>query len=212
VFDVHDATTLKSTPLFVLTLIWPAAAVVFYIIAMVWVIFDLDELNPASELKHRGLRTKLTLVSVCLGAATAIFAAGQVVFFLANEPLCKAASGKVNATFITAITNNAAIVIIFFMWNVSGETKHRLARNMQLTLVSSSSLKANGLTTFIKDTRQESDSHSFSFSVQTIDGVYERTVYYAYYLVAAARCRRGRLGGGWMCEVATHGSKYPNVD
>lgn len=133
-FDVHDATTLKSTPLFVLTLIWPAAAVVFYIIAMVWVIFDLDELNPASEFKHRGLRTKLTLVSVCLGAATAIFAAGQVVFFLANEPLCKAASGKVNATFITAITNNAAIVIIFFMWNVSGETKHRLARNMQLTL------------------------------------------------------------------------------
>lgn len=59
--------------------------------------------------------------TVLLGGATIVFAGGQVVMFLANQPLCTVAKGKVNAAFITSITNNAAVLILVFMWNLITE-------------------------------------------------------------------------------------------
>lgn len=67
---------------------------------------------------------------VVLLAAFALFAGGQVVHFLASQPLCRvsrgedrtvkltlqAADAKVNASFLMILAMDLAVALVFYMW------------------------------------------------------------------------------------------------
>ncbi|WVR08452.1 hypothetical protein IAU60_005507 [Kwoniella sp. DSM 27419] len=100
-YDTKNPEQLKNITLFVLTLIWPAFAVLSYTLIMLYVsLIVLQENTPA--LMYSG--------------AFVLFAVGQVVFFLSSEPLCKASSGRVNSSFITALLETAAVWLIYLAW------------------------------------------------------------------------------------------------
>ncbi|KAK8850383.1 hypothetical protein IAR55_004301 [Kwoniella newhampshirensis] len=96
-----DEANLKATGLFVLTLIWPAVAAVLYLTVMLYVVMGkLREIKPAF----------LYLGSFIL------FAAAQVVFFLASQPICSASNGKVNSAFLATLLECLSMVTLYFAW------------------------------------------------------------------------------------------------
>ena len=99
---------LKNTALFVITLIWPLAAIVVYISAMVFLI----------------VRNSYEVISTAyLGGSAVLFFGGQLALFLANTAVCEGAHAKTSAAFIAAITNTAAVGLLHMMWHsVTEET------------------------------------------------------------------------------------------
>ncbi|KAL7422672.1 hypothetical protein Q5752_001963 [Cryptotrichosporon argae] len=96
-----DPADLKSTALFVLTLLWPALAALIYVALMLYIIvFYLAEVKPA----------------VFLVGAAALFIGAQVIFFLVAQPLCNASNGKLNSAFISTLLDTLAMIALHFAW------------------------------------------------------------------------------------------------
>ncbi|EIW69847.1 hypothetical protein M231_00980 [Tremella mesenterica] len=92
---------LKSIGLFILTLIWPAVAAVGYLIIMLVIVLKvLNEVKPA----------------LFYILAFMFFAGGQVIFFLASQPLCNSSNGKINGAFLSTLLNTASIGSIYYAW------------------------------------------------------------------------------------------------
>ncbi|ORX41155.1 chitin synthase III catalytic subunit-domain-containing protein [Kockovaella imperatae] len=103
--DSSDPSSLRSITLFVLTLIWPAFAAVANLGIMLFIVsYKLREVKPA----------------IFYVVAFAMFVGGQVIFFLASQPLCDASNQKVNGAFLTTFLNIGAIGMIYLAWLMSG--------------------------------------------------------------------------------------------
>ncbi|WVQ85849.1 hypothetical protein IAT38_008017 [Cryptococcus sp. DSM 104549] len=99
--SASDVESLRATALFVLTLLWPAFAALLYLLIMLYIVIKvLNEIKPAF---------------LYLGSFV-LFAASQVVFFLASQPLCDASNGKINSSFIAALLETAAVGILYLAW------------------------------------------------------------------------------------------------
>lgn len=93
---------LKNIALFILTSIWPGAAIIFYYILMAYVItVVLREKKPLGYLT----------------SAFIVMAGSQVVFMLANDPLCKAAQQKVDGSFIATLLETISVVLLIVTWS-----------------------------------------------------------------------------------------------
>ncbi|EKD04615.1 hypothetical protein A1Q2_01075 [Trichosporon asahii var. asahii CBS 8904] len=76
-------------------------AVVIYLLIMIYVTFlKLKEAKPA----------------IILIAGSVLFAGGQVVQFLASQPLCRASHSKVNGSFLMSFAMDLAVGLVFFAW------------------------------------------------------------------------------------------------
>nr|XP_019000641.1 uncharacterized protein I203_06686 [Kwoniella mangroviensis CBS 8507]OCF64102.1 hypothetical protein I203_06686 [Kwoniella mangroviensis CBS 8507] len=103
VFEIsgEDLTYLKNIALFILTLLWPAIAVVIYTILMLYITLNtLRETKPA-----------LLYLGACI-----LFAVGQVIFFLVSQPLCDASNGKVNSSFLSTLLEAGSVGLIYLAW------------------------------------------------------------------------------------------------
>ncbi|WVQ70595.1 hypothetical protein IAR50_000114 [Cryptococcus sp. DSM 104548] len=96
-----QAADVKSIALFILTLIIPAAAVVLYLVIMLYIVVGvLDEIKPAF------------LYTI----AFLLFVSGQIIFFLASQPLCNASGGKVNSAFLATLLQTLSIGSLYLAW------------------------------------------------------------------------------------------------
>ncbi|KAG8812754.1 hypothetical protein FRC17_001838 [Serendipita sp. 399] len=93
---------LKNIALFVLTSIWPGAAIIFFYILMAYVI--------TVVLRERKPLTYLSLAFLAIAGA-------QVVRMLASKPLCNASDGKVDGSFITTLLETVSVVLLVVTWN-----------------------------------------------------------------------------------------------
>lgn len=101
VFQSAPPRDLKNIALFILLQIWPAvAALIFFGIMTYVVVAVLREMKP--------------LFFYC--GSLAAFIAAQVVFFLANKPLCEASSSMVDGSFIATILQTASLGLMFAGW------------------------------------------------------------------------------------------------
>jgi hypothetical protein len=94
-------TALKNIPLFVLTTVWPGAAILIYFIIMVYVIIViLSERRP---------------IGFYLGAFL-LFVASQVIYFEASRYICTASKAKVDGSLIATALETAAVYMLFLGW------------------------------------------------------------------------------------------------
>ncbi|WVW81018.1 hypothetical protein I302_103009 [Kwoniella bestiolae CBS 10118] len=103
VFEISgdDITYLKNIALFILSLLWPAIAVVNYTVLMLYITLNtLRETKPAM---------------LYLGAFV-LFAIAQVIFFLVSQPLCDSSNGKVNSAFLSTLLEAGAVGLIYLAW------------------------------------------------------------------------------------------------
>ncbi|WWC92120.1 uncharacterized protein L201_007074 [Kwoniella dendrophila CBS 6074] len=101
-FNVNgdNVAQLKNTALFILTLIWPAVAVVLHTVLMLYITLGtLKETKPA----------------VLYFGAFTLFAIGQIIFFLVSQPLCDSSNG-VNSAFLSTLLETASVVLIYLAW------------------------------------------------------------------------------------------------
>ncbi|WRT70536.1 uncharacterized protein IL334_007534 [Kwoniella shivajii] len=99
--NTGDMADVKNIALFILTLIWPAIAVVGYTMIMLYVTLGmLRETKPA----------------LLYLAAFVLFAIAQVIFFLVSQPLCNASNGKVNSAFLTTLLEAGAVGMLYLAW------------------------------------------------------------------------------------------------
>jgi len=92
---------LKNIPLFVLTTVWPGAAILAYFLIMMFVIL-------------RILRERKPLL-LFLGAFVA-FAAAQVIYFEVSKYICKSSKAKVDGSLIATVLETASVFILFLGW------------------------------------------------------------------------------------------------
>jgi hypothetical protein len=93
---------LKNIALFVLTSVWPGVAIIFYFILMAYVI-----VGVLREQKPLGYLT----------SALIAMAASQVVYMVANDPLCKASKEKVDGSFIATLLETISLVLLVVTWS-----------------------------------------------------------------------------------------------
>jgi len=91
----------KNIPLFVLTTLWPAIAVVVYLFVMIFVI-----LRILRERRPVGLFI----------AAFILFAIGQVFYYEVSKYICKASHSKVDGSFIATLFETASVFMLFAGW------------------------------------------------------------------------------------------------
>ncbi|KAF9788611.1 chitin synthase III catalytic subunit [Thelephora terrestris] len=97
----NPPSALHSTPLFVLTSIWPGAAAVLYLLIMTWIVLVvLREIRP---------------MWFYILAAT-LFVLSQLDYFLLNKVICKGANAKVDGSFIATIFETAAVAVLYLAW------------------------------------------------------------------------------------------------
>lgn len=101
-FKSSPPADLKNIALFILTSIWPGAAIIFFFILMAYVITVV-------------LRERKPLAYLALGFIA--MAASQVVFMLANDPLCKASQRKVDGSFIATLLETVSVVLLVVTWS-----------------------------------------------------------------------------------------------
>jgi hypothetical protein len=92
---------LKSIPLFILVLIWPAAASLLYLLLSIYIVRVM-------------LRETKPLLYYLITAL--LFVLSQLDFFLLSKIICKAADGKVDGSFIATLLETVAIIVIYFGW------------------------------------------------------------------------------------------------
>jgi len=92
---------LQSIPVFVLTQIWPAAAIFFYFIIMMYVVLSLlREVRPVWNFV-------LSLV---------LFVLSQLAFYLLSETICNGSSAKIDGSFVATILETASVFVLFMAW------------------------------------------------------------------------------------------------
>ncbi|KAI0674725.1 chitin synthase III catalytic subunit [Trametes maxima] len=102
VFGPSDpAVDLHSTPLFVLTSIWPGVAAILYFALMAYVVLGiLNELRPMWY---------FVLTAV-------LFVLSQLDFFLLSKVICRGASQKIDGSFVATVLETAAVTVLYFAW------------------------------------------------------------------------------------------------
>ncbi|CAK5267517.1 unnamed protein product [Mycena citricolor] len=97
----NPLSSLHSIPLFVLTSIWPAVAVIIYFIIMTYIVLAvLNELRP--------------MWFYVLSAV--LFVLSQLAFFLLSKVICKGSSAKVDGSFVATILETAAVSVLYLAW------------------------------------------------------------------------------------------------
>ncbi|KAG8860551.1 hypothetical protein FRB96_003805 [Tulasnella sp. 330] len=97
----NPTVALKNIPLFVLTTVWPAAAIVIYFLIMIIVIV-------------RILREKRPLTFFI--AAFILFAIAQVMYFEVSKFICKSSKSKVDGSLIATVFETASVFTLFLGW------------------------------------------------------------------------------------------------
>ncbi|KAI0777842.1 chitin synthase III catalytic subunit [Trametes elegans] len=92
---------LHSTPLFVLTSIWPGAAAIIYFLIMTYVVLAM--LNEVRPMWYYVL-------------AAVLFVLSQLDFFLLSKVICRGASQKVDGSFVATVLETAAVTVLYFAW------------------------------------------------------------------------------------------------
>jgi len=92
--------SLNSVPLFVLTTVWPAAAVLIYFILMTYIVLGI-------------LRERRPMLF--FGLAAVLFVLSQLDYFLLNKVICKS-NNKVDGSFIATILETASVVVLYYGW------------------------------------------------------------------------------------------------
>jgi len=92
---------LHSTPLFVLTSIWPGAATLIYFGLMTYIVLAiLNEIRP--------------MWYYILSAV--LFVLSQLDYFLLSKVICKGANMKVDGSFIATILETASVGVLYMAW------------------------------------------------------------------------------------------------
>ncbi|CAG7850597.1 SubName: Full=Related to export control protein CHS7 {ECO:0000313/EMBL:CCA71545.1} [Serendipita indica DSM 11827] len=107
-FQSDPPSDLKNIALFVLTSVWPGATIIFYYILMAYVITVV--LREKKPLGKSNSPRYLTIAIV-------IMAASQVIYMLANSPLCKVSNQKVDGSFIATLLETVAVVFLVVTWS-----------------------------------------------------------------------------------------------
>jgi len=92
---------LHSTPLFVLTSIWPGAAALLYFGLMTYIVLAI--LNEVRPMWYYILSAVLFILS-------------QLDYFLLNKVICKGANAKVDGSFVATILETASVGVLYLAW------------------------------------------------------------------------------------------------
>jgi len=92
---------LHSTPLFVLTNVWPGAAALLYILLMAWVVVGI-------------LREVRPLWFYILAAV--LFVLSQLDYFLLSKVICNGTNSKIDGSFIATLLETLAVIVLFMGW------------------------------------------------------------------------------------------------
>jgi len=92
---------LKNVPLFVLTTVWPGAAILIYTGIMVFVVL-------------RILRERRPILYFLV--AFALFAIAQVMYFEVSKYICKSSKAKVDGSLIATFFETASVFTLFLGW------------------------------------------------------------------------------------------------
>ncbi|KAI0360287.1 hypothetical protein OH77DRAFT_1393422 [Trametes cingulata] len=102
VFGPSDPSSdLHSTPLFVLTSIWPGAAAIIYFLIMTYVVLGM--LNEVRPMWYFVL-------------AAVLFVLSQLDFFLLSKVICRGAAHKVDGSFVATVLETASVTVLYFAW------------------------------------------------------------------------------------------------
>ncbi|OCH89143.1 hypothetical protein OBBRIDRAFT_794585 [Obba rivulosa] len=92
---------LHSVPLFVLTTIWPLAAVILYFCLMIYVVLGiLNEVRPVWYFV----------------LAAVLFVLSQLDYFLLNKVICRGSSEKIDGSFVATVLETAAVGVMYLAW------------------------------------------------------------------------------------------------
>ncbi|KAG9028422.1 hypothetical protein FRB95_006500 [Tulasnella sp. JGI-2019a] len=92
---------LKNIPLFVLTTIWPGAAILIYFIIMMVVILQI-------------LREKRPLLFFI--GSFIVFVVSQVIYYEVSKYICKGSDAKVDGSFVATVLETASVFLLFLGW------------------------------------------------------------------------------------------------
>ncbi|TFK66163.1 hypothetical protein BDN72DRAFT_823786 [Pluteus cervinus] len=92
---------LRSVPLFFFICVWPLITVAVYLCTMLYI--ALWVLMEGKPLRYFGI-------------SFALFGCSQVAYFLVNESLCIAASGRLDGSFISTILETSSVGVLFMAW------------------------------------------------------------------------------------------------
>jgi len=93
--------SLHSVALFILTLMWPGAAALLYLILMVWIV--------AGRLHERRPLVYYALAGI-------LFILSQLAYFLLSRPICDGTNAKIDGSFIATALDTATIVMLYLGW------------------------------------------------------------------------------------------------
>ncbi|KAF8703666.1 hypothetical protein AX14_014155 [Amanita brunnescens Koide BX004] len=93
--------SIRSIPLFVLTSIWPAVAVLLYLAIM-------------SHVVLRVLQETRPMFFYLLAAA--LFVLSQLDYFLLSRVICKGANRKIDGSFVATILETASVGVLYLAW------------------------------------------------------------------------------------------------
>jgi len=93
--------SLHSTPLFVLTSIWPAVAALLFFILMAYIVLSI--LNEVRPMWFYVLSALLFILS-------------QLDYFLLNKVICKGTTAKIDGSFIATILETASVSVLYLAW------------------------------------------------------------------------------------------------
>ncbi|KIM78704.1 hypothetical protein PILCRDRAFT_582570 [Piloderma croceum F 1598] len=92
---------LHSTPLFILTSIWPGAAALIYFGLMTYIVLAiLNEVRPMWYYIISGI----------------LFILSQLDYFLLNKVICNGANAKVDGSFVATILETASVGVLYLAW------------------------------------------------------------------------------------------------
>ncbi|PAV24094.1 chitin synthase export chaperone [Pyrrhoderma noxium] len=97
----NPQSAVHSTPLFVLTSIWPGASALIYFGVMAYIVLGV--------LRERRPMFFYFLAAVC-------FVLAQLAWFLLGIVICKRTNAKIDGSFIATILETASVVSLFFGW------------------------------------------------------------------------------------------------
>ena len=97
----NPPSALHSTPLFVLTNIWPGAAALLYFGIMLYIVLGI--LNEVRPVWHYVLSAILFILS-------------QLAYYLLSKVICRGSSAKVDGSFVATILETAAVGALYVAW------------------------------------------------------------------------------------------------
>ena len=120
-FQSNDPASLHSDWLFVLTIIWPAAAAfLYFMVQLVVVVRVLKESKPLSALTSvlawKGFEQMSNLQTVLFSISAVLFILSQADYFALSNTICHGSHGKVDGSFIATLLETGAVGALFVAW------------------------------------------------------------------------------------------------